>query len=558
MQTSYDPVRIQALSSRTAHAVDELAAIRCSDPSAADALRAVRLLRINLEELWLPLLAQIRASRAMVTWLESTGERVERSREMIVDWLDDHRPTNEFDRLSDDELIDLITWFGTDALPFGDDGRLDTESEFWSASFTGFAEVLAGRVHHDGEFADRLLGLATRSPMVGLAAGYADYPPEYLEALAKRMLFRPSFFDGFDVRAGADATAAVLTALTADPARCLTLLHDPESLATLAGWPFLDADVVSSVFAAGLYTAVQTDPSRLERGYEVLAALTEFANGPMTDGFAPGASRGIANSLIGYIDTLAPAIDREDGGQVRVSSLGDPPFSYELGTYEEVRNLVGAIGRDARAQTAIGITLGAYLNTIVDELGADIARGSGVEHVAQFADLVGDAVSAEQAEMIATAAASSAQRRVLAGGVGFALSSAAGAAGAGPVVTFGVGELIRVGTDRFADVDPTTMPNGAIRHVTYDAIVVAAVVFARADPVAISTDGSHDDPSDLARVDDHLARLAELDAAGDVDGYLDEVSDMARFIERRTPHLDRFVNSITNVAAVNELIESHD
>lgn len=558
METAYDPIRIQLLSTRTAQAVDELAAIRCSDPAAAEALRAVRLLRTNLEDLWLPLLAQIRASRAMVTWLESTHDRIERGREMIIDWLEDHhQPDNEFTRMSDDDLIAFITWFGVDALPFGDDGRLDMDDEFWSTSFTTFAEEVTARVGRDRVFADRLLGIAAGQPMVGLAAGFADYPPDFLDALARRLLFRPSFFDGFDVRAGSAAAATVLTALTDDPARCLTLLHDPESLATLAGWPFLDPDVVSSVFSTGLYTAVEEDPTRLESGYEVLGSLTDLASHRMTDGFSPGAARGIANSLIGYIDTLAPAIGKEDGGRVRPTVFGTTPFTVELGTYEEVRDLVGAIGRDARAQAALGVTLGAYVNAIVDDLGGDVARRSGVEHVAQFADLVGDAVSVEQAEMVATAAASSAQRRLIADGVGFGVSAAAATAGGGPLVGFAVNQLIRIGADRFAHVDPDTMPNGAIRHRTYDAIVVASVTLGRTHPTVTDRDRPADDADDLARVDEHLDRLARLDAAGDIDGYIDEVSDMAQFIERNTPNLDSFVNSITNVAAVNELIESH-
>jgi len=562
METAYDPVRIQLLSTRTAQAVDELAAIRCSDPFAADALRTVRLLRANLEDLWLPLLAQIRSSRAMITWLESTHDRIERGREMIVDWLEDHRrPDNEFARMADDELIDWVTWFGFDALPFGDDGQLDMNDEFWSTSFTDFAEVIAERVAREPEFADRLLGLAAGSPMVGLVAGFADYPPDYLDALARRLLFRPSFFDGFDVRAGGTAAAMVLTALTDDPARCLALLHDPESLATLAEWPFLDADVVSHVFTTGLYTAVVDVPSRLESGYEVLHSLTELATHRMTDGFAPGAARGIANSLIGYIDTLAPAIRKEDGGAVTLIVLGHTPFTFDLGTYEEVRDLVGAIGRDEKAQAAIGVTLGAYVNSVVDELGIDVASRSGIEHVAQFADLVGDAVSAEQAEMVAGAAASSAQRRVLANAVGFGATAAANATGAGPVVGFAVNQLVRAGTAKFAAVDPDTMPNGAIRHRTYDAIVVATVTLGRADPTAIDADravGDRDDADDLARVDEYLERLAKLEAAGDIDGYADEVSRMTQFIERTTPDLDSFVNSITELSAVNELIESHD
>ena len=105
------------------------------------------------------------------------------------------------------------------------------------------------------------------------------------------------------------------------------------------------------------------------------------------------------------------------------------------------------------------------------------------------------------------------------------------------------------------------MPNGAIRHRTYDAIVVATVTLGRADPTAIDADravGDRDDADDLARVDEYLERLARLEAAGDIDGYADEVSRMTQFIERTTPDLDSFVNSITELAAVNELIESHD
>jgi len=127
-----------------------------------------------------------------------------------------------------------------------------------------------------------------------------------------------------------------------------------------------------------------------------------------------------------------------------------------------VRDLVGAIGRDARAQTAIGVTLGAYVNSLADGLGVDIARRSGVEHVAQFADLVGDAVTAEQAEMVAAAAAASAQRRVLAGAVGFGVSAAASAAGGGPIVNFAVGQLVGIGADRFAHVDPDTVEAGTV------------------------------------------------------------------------------------------------
>lgn len=64
----YDPARVVTLRHRTVEAIDELAAMRCDDPLAADALRIVRLLRLNLEESWLPLIDAICSSRALVAW----------------------------------------------------------------------------------------------------------------------------------------------------------------------------------------------------------------------------------------------------------------------------------------------------------------------------------------------------------------------------------------------------------------------------------------------------------------------------------------------------------
>ena len=314
METAYDPVRIQLLSTRTAQAVDELAAIRCSDPWAADALRTVRLLRANLEDLWLPLLAQIRSSRAMITWLESTHDRIERGREMIVDWLEDHRrPDNEFARMADDELIDWVTWFGFDALPFGDDGQLDMNDEFWSTSFTDFAEVIAERVAREPEFADRLLGLAAGSPMVGLVAGFADYPPDYLDATRaatavpavvprriRRARRRRGHGDGAhrtDRRTGPLPRAAPAT-----PSRWRRSSSGRSStrtwcrtcsppVCTRRWW------MIRVGWSAATKSSAQPHRPRTHR---------------MTDGFAPGAARGIANSLIGYIDTLG-AGDRQGG-----------------------------------------------------------------------------------------------------------------------------------------------------------------------------------------------------------------------------------------------------
>jgi hypothetical protein len=102
------------------------------------------------------------------------------------------------------------------------------------------------------------------------------------------------------------------------------------------------------------------------------------------------------------------------------------------------------------------------------------------------------------------------------------------------------------------------MPDGLLRHVAYDSIVVATVTLARTDRQTQRDHGLHDDEhADLERVDAHLARLAELDAAGDAEAYHDEVADMADYIQQRTPRLDTFVHGVLSVPAVSALTERH-
>ena len=106
-------------------------------------------------------------------------------------------------------------------------------------------------------------------------------------------------------------------------------------------------------------------------------------------------------------------------------------------------------------------------------------------------------------------------------------------------------------------IDADTMPDGRLRHVAYDSIIVATVTLARTDRATQDAIGCTTTMRrSCTRIDAHLARLAELDAAGDAEAYHDEVSDMADFIQQRTPRLDTFVNGVLSVPAVSELTEA--
>ena len=564
MRTAYDPARVRQLSLRTVIAVDALSMISSPDPAAADAIRTVRLLRRNLEDLWMPLLRQIETSRAMIAWTGSAAaaatELVGSGRELIVDWIDEHAHVPADDELAaqlrsmtDDEFLVRLALIGDEGLPFDGRNGLDLDDQRWVAAFPIIATEMAHRVIRDPTFAARLVNVANDNPAIGLAIRYAEFPTPFVRDVAIAMLQRTSRIDDFETRSEATAANVALEALADEPSACLAVLLDQPALGELASWSFLDQDVVARVVQSGLYSAVDQDPSLLHDGYRVIGALTELANGSLGHGFGPGMAHGVATSMVGYVDTLGRSIDKEDGGQVRVTTLGEHGFTIELGAYEEVRNLFGAIARDVNAQAALGVVLGAYMNTVVADLGTDIVVRSGVDHVAQFADLIGDAVTAEQAEMIATAAAETAQNGTLVGLIGFGSGNVLARIGAGPLVGFVAAQVVSVATSQMAHVEAAHMPDRRLRHVAYDAIIVGAVTTAR----RATTADLADDEAALRQVDDYLERLADLDAAGDAEAYRDEVSDMVDFIEQRTPRLDAFLTEIRSIPAVNELTEGH-
>ncbi len=458
--------------------------------------------------------------------------------------------------MTDDEFLVQLALIGDEGLPFDGRNGLDLDDARWVASFPTVAAEMARRVIGDRTFAARLVDVAYDNPVVGLAIGHGGFPTPFVRDVAVAMLRRTSRMDDFETRAEAAAAVAALAALVDDPDACLTVLEDPTALAELADWALLDQQVVAQFVQSGLYGAVIDDPSRLVDGYRVIGELTRLANSSLDDGFGPGMARGFAVSMVGYVDTLGRAIDKEDGGQVRVTTLGDDGFTLELGSYEEVRDLFGAAARDVEAQASLGVVLGAYLNTVIADVGADVATLSGVDHVAQFADLIGDAVTAEQAEMIAAAASATAQNGALVGAIGFASTTILSASGAGPLVGLAAGRVVKSVTDRVPHVEPDRMPNGRLRHVAYDAIIVGAVTLARTD-TGLRAAHQDDDAASLRQVDEHLRRLAELDTTVDADAYRDVVSDMVDLIEQRTPHLDAFLHEVRSIPAVNELTEGH-
>jgi hypothetical protein len=542
VEVGYDRDRIRALSRHTRDAIAGTFEVRSSDPAAADALRAVRLLRQNLEDHWMPALLDIERSEAMVSW--------NRARQLVGDG----RPPGSgplaecgwtpLSGLRDDDLLGQVTWWdrqrptGFDAPPTRFEERLDT-----------LATELALRVARDAHFADRLVSLAATHPLIGSLTGRARFPAGFTSRVVTAMV-RPGPVATADVDHYAEALSVALTALVSDPAACLDLLLDPVVLHGIASSSRLDPEAVYEFVLSGLHTSVLAEPGRLVDGYRVLAQLTALANGPLDGSIHPGLALGVAGSMVGYVDTLAPAIRQEGTYPVLVAGDG---FEIELGTYDEVVDLFGVVLRDAEAQAALGIVLAGYVTAVVTRNGAAIVEGPGLQYVSRFADLIADATLTERAELVMDAAAEEARRRQIGGMIGFGLTMASALVGAESPARAVVSRAVTMATNAIAHVDPAEMPDARIPSTTYDLVTVVALGVVTADRSERSRAGL--DAIDGTDWDEVARRLAEIDSEDDPDEHTRKILRLDHWIEAEVPPLAAYLVRIRSAPGMDELTE---
>ena len=538
METAYDLALVRALGHRTTDAIERLRSIRSDDPAAAEAMRTIELTRRNLEDIWMPAIRGIERSDAMVSWVDTrlvlgplTGVRSPGG-STRCDW-------TPLSPLTDDELIGQLRW----ADRLGPGARFDLDT---------LARETAMRVERDAGFGERLVALAPTTPSIASLAARADFPVPFLMGIVTVMMWPQGPLTTADLDGFAAALSTALAALVDDPGACLDLLLDPAVLFGLASWERLDPDVVTEFTLSALHSAVVDDRTRLGDGYRVLETLTRITNGPLDDGIQPGLALGVAGSMAGYIETLAPAIRLEDSYPVLVVDE-QRGTEIELGTYDDLVDLFGALLRDAPAQAALGAVLGAYTTTVVAELGGDIAVRPGLEYVTRFADLVGDASRAEQAELVTEAAAEQARRRQLGAVIGFGVTATLTLGGAGSLARALTSRAIALATEFAGRVDVGEIPGGRIPAFTYDLITIEALR-------VVSTDSDERRRAGLTSVsrsdwNEISGRLDLIDAADDDADRTRNLLRLDRWIEAEVPVLAGYLNRIRSVPGMDELTE---
>ncbi|MEM9516237.1 MAG: hypothetical protein AAGA42_15410 [Actinomycetota bacterium] len=534
----YDPVAIERLRRAVVAALDGLSSLRCDDPAAERARTAVRATRQNLEDHWLRLLDEILRSEAMVAWNVGMNDPTRMASTALQRWITDRTlgsTTGLLAYADDAALLGLLTQLG---LPVDDSGDFDAAAVDVDHALI---DELAFR-SADPKFVLALIDTATTHPAF-LAQVAPHLPTNALVSLTAALVGNVSWVDDAPTRATADGVAAALSELSArDPAALLPLLADATMLTTMGTWPMLDDDIVAGAVGAALHDTVATNPDQLDHGLDVLAALAELAPITFDSGMQPGLALGLAAALPVYLPVIGPAIRNEGSEPVRVESNSGP---RTLASYDGLRELIGAITRHPNALTVVATSVGGYTTSITDRLGERLPIEAGVEHAAQVADLVRDALDDEHREAAAAAAAAVAGQRRFGSLIGTATGVLLTATGVGGVVRSAAPAVARLATSGGTPNTPPP-PARSITAETYDTITIEAL------RAALGADHIEMSAEDRTRLADAVA-LADTND-DDLEGRREAIIDADR-LGLSIPAVGRFLDGVRRRSGIDELRE---
>ncbi len=488
-------------------------------------MRVVVLTRRNLEDQWLPLIMAIRASNAMVTWSSSvlSGPGA---------------PTSG--STSNHSVCGGTLTSGSFSSSSTDSSSGSVRRKLMLAAvcdveraFADLAAELAVRVAIDERFALRLIDEIDQHPLAAVAIGHADFPLAFSQAALPGLLESGRWWSGVHVEA---IENAMLHVLTASPAAALDLLGDSAVLAALAGAKTLDPTIARDFVRAGLYDAIEADRARLIDGWGVLENLTVLADGEFDDGFHRGLAQGVADSMFGYVATLAYGIGAGiDNDAIRIHIDSGDSLGV-LGDRDAVANLFGTVMRGADARVTMGVVLGAYTDRVINDLGATIVDRTGVESIARLGLLLRDGLNDEQAELTLAAAAETARRQRIGDLIGFGAGSWMSASGVGVVTRTVVSQAVSSAMDLGSKGAPDDIVDMSFGSTTYRGIQLSVLRYVHDHPDA-HADLAVDrvSPEQWAEVGRRLDAIASKP-----DGAIGEglIHDLDNLIANSIPALD--------------------
>jgi hypothetical protein len=554
MDTGYDPERVHSLLRHTLESIDRLDALASPDPAAADAVRAVRLARANLEDLWMPALRDIERGAPMARWrrsrLGSFGFRPlsDMARSMPAHLRPGSPTAATIQPRRRDELLGRLDWLERKSVN-GDTGTgAPTEQEL-----ADLAEDVSFWVRRDDGFASEIVGRATSNMTVARLLGTGRFPSTFGGEIVRRMALPNGPDNGVDRDRYATSLGIALDSLVDEPDACLDLLLDRHTTHALATWVHLDPVPLASFVTSGLLTAVQRDAERLVHGYEVVRFLTALTNGPLDGGMSAGMAVGVASALPAYLDTLAPAIHGEGDAPVTVRRVHP---EVELGTYDDVVDLVGSLVRVPEAAGQLGRVFAAYTSAVFERLGGTAPSRSEVGQVVEFADLLRDARRNERGELLLAAAADEARHRQLGSLVDSAANLLLLAGGVGATARAAVNLAFDTAAAQLAPARADEIPRARDVLGPFDLITVAAITAVATDPAARSAAGLGSvTPQEWVEI---KRRLDDIDRANGARSRTDAAQGLYDWIDDEAPALSAYLFELHKAPGLHDLRESDD
>jgi hypothetical protein len=558
MEAAYNPELVNELHWRTAQTIDALSQLWSGDPAALDAMRALRLARLNLQDHWMPALGDIERSDAMVTWRASQLATSPSARTANRSHLPDHlRPggISPFGVLTDERLAALLgqlDWLERKSLsPEG--APVDGSGRPTDGQLDRLARDLAFWVPRDDRLRDALISAAPTNMLVGELLGRASFPSAFVSGIITGLATPNGPDDGGNRDRYAASMNAALRALVTDPGACLDLLaNDPIVLHTLAGFERLDPAVVTEFVVTGLHVAVQREPARLEDGYRALQTLTSLANGPLDEAVAPAMAVGVASSMPTYVDGLAVAVNSTRDDSLFIVTDRPRGVDVSFGRYRDVVGLFGVLLREQEARAVFGTTTADWAAQKLEAAASSVAFDAALTSSAQFTQLLIDAGAAEQQQMRDEAAASDENKRAIGR---LALTGADAALTAYRIPGAVRAPLLTVADSAIrwiARTEPEVMPGRSIGPEIQRQLILTAVSIGMSNPAVFSDNVATAPlaPGDRRTIE---SDLATIEAEDDPEQREILVNAMSDHIQAYIPALAPALRPVSNNVAVANL-----
>ena len=540
MDAGYEPSRIDHLSRRTLEAIDALGALVSSDPAAADAIRAIRLTRHNLEDHWMPALRDIERSDTMVRWrvsrLSTFGLR---SVSSLADALPDHlRPGGGAATIPAkrrEQLLARLDLLERKALAADADraAGVDPTGAPTNTALVDLGRRLSWWVARDDGFASELAALSTSNMLIGRLLGIARFPTSSTSAVIRWMAAPNGPDTDVDHDRYAQSLNAALAALVDDPASCLDLLLDQPTASALAAWDELTDAALTDVVVSGLAVAVVADPARLQDGYDVLEFMTRAANGPLDSGFNAAMALGLAMTMPTYVDVLAESIVSVGSDDRVVVSSDATGVSADFGTYAEFQGLFGAIMRHRPARIQLGALTATWAHDTVAATDRRTSFDAALHDVSTFTTMLLDAADHEQRQVVAEfeqrEASNAAHIAVIAWGVDLAI----GARGASAQVRSATSTAIRAGAAWIDDDQPDDVTATGLGEEVRRQMMVAAITVGLTSPQVFGVADNRQSGDERLGIADRRLVRRRLDAIRE-----------APTPEARTRHTNRLLANV--------------